>query len=145
MGIDSWFPHAHSKTQTEDYQLTCSQYCLNTSSILEKKFKTCHSPFRLRHLNNFQDLVLCPPVFHWVENARWRNAHLLTLSFTKLIPWSCEGDGFTSASSLWSPCDPHLLEQLWTAWLGPPTHLGIFRTKHRTKMNFSNRKGMQSA
>lgn len=29
--------------------------------------------------------------------------------------------------------------------LGPPTRLDIFRTEHRTKMNFSNREGMQSA
>lgn len=145
MGIDSWSPHTHSKVQTEDYQSIYSQYCLHTSSILKRRKK------KLRHVTaifysgiskTYRILMTSCCLRSWDSKM---TEYSLSYSVShEDISWRHGDDEFTTMSSLSSPNDPHLLEQLWTAGLGPPTHWGIFRPKHRTKLDFSNRKRMQS-
>jgi hypothetical protein len=140
MGIDFRSPHAHSKTQTEDYHLTCSQYCLHITFILKRKkqnktfFKTCHRHFNSATSMTLRNLV-CPSTAErtascliWGGDGQVAECSPSFPVFMQSISWRHEGDEFTQTSSLPSPRDPPLQEQLWTAWLGPPTHYGIFRS-----------------
>lgn len=109
-----------------DLQSIVSTHCIH----LENKIFEGH--FQLRLFSNPQGLGAClivraqsPPV-HGPEIARGQNAHFPILSLGEPISGKCEGDKFTQVSSLPSPEDPHPLEQLWTAWHGPPTSLGYF-------------------
>lgn len=145
MGIDSWSPHEHSETQNEDHQSTGNQYCLHTTSILKTKKKNLrHNHSHFNTGISATSRAWCPPAFHGVNTPRWQNA-----CFPTLRGWSSLFEGVKVLNSpQWatpSPGDPDLLEQLWTAQPGSPTHVGIFRTEHRPKLKFSNIKGRQSA
>lgn len=161
--LECWEPNnqhqlwiEHPSPEDNGYQLlisTCTNWRLsiNLQSIqsircihLEKKKKNIWNMSQPFSTQASQQLSgsWCPPILYRIEIFRWRNADFPTLPFTKTISWRCKGGKFTPGNSPSSPEDPHLLEQLWTTRFSPPIHLGIFRPKHRTKLNFSNRKGI---
>lgn len=144
MVIDSWSPQTHSKVQTEDYQSIYSQYCLHTASILKRKKNLRHvaATFYSSISTTYRILVTSCRLWSW--DSKGTEYSLSYPVSHEYISWRHGDDEFTTMSSWSSPDDPHLLEQLWTAGLGPPTHLGIFRPEQWTKRSFSNREGMRS-
>lgn len=99
MSIDSGSLLVLSTMQTEDYQSTCSQYCLHTASILKKKFG---GPFSTQALQQ--------------PSGSWCLPHLPSAEPSCPWTWDCQGTECSLSYSV--PKEAHF-QKVWRWWIHP--------------------------